>query len=134
MGSLETNPARSNNLSFVGGSMFESIPSADAVLLKWVLHNWSDEDCVKILKKCKEAISSGSNGGKVIVIDVVINEKKDDHEMTEVKLFYDIVMMATLNGKERSEKEWDKLFFDAGFKSYKITPLFGFRSLIEAYP
>ncbi|KAI4296824.1 hypothetical protein L6164_036747 [Bauhinia variegata] len=116
--------------------MFEYIPSADAVLLKCVLHNWSDEDCVKILKKCKEAISSGSNGGKVIVIDVVINEKnekKDDHAVTELKLFYDISMMAILNGKERSEKEWDKLFFDAGFKSYKITPIFGFRSLIEAY-
>ncbi|KAI4296825.1 hypothetical protein L6164_036748 [Bauhinia variegata] len=110
----------SSNLSFVGGSMFEYIPSADAVLLK-------------ILKKCKEAISSGSNGGKVIVIDIVINEKKDDHAVTEVKLLFNINMMAILNGKERSEKEWDKLFFDAGFKSYKITSIFGFRSLIEAY-
>ncbi|KAK1325042.1 Tabersonine 16-O-methyltransferase [Acorus calamus] len=36
--------------------MFERVPSADAVMLKWILHDWGDEDCVKILKRCKEAI------------------------------------------------------------------------------
>nr|AFK33373.1 unknown [Lotus japonicus] len=33
------NLSGSNNLSFVGGDMFKSIPEADAVLLKWVLHD-----------------------------------------------------------------------------------------------
>ncbi|KAK2456530.1 isoflavone 7-O-methyltransferase [Trifolium repens] len=120
-----------NNLSFVGGNMFKSIPQADAVLLKWVLHNWSDHDCIKILKNCKNAISGK---GKVIIIDVVINEKQDEHEMTEVKLLLDVIMMTSLNGKERNEKEWKQLFLQAGFKSYKIFPAFGFRSLIELYP
>ncbi|KAI9072078.1 hypothetical protein K1719_031253 [Acacia pycnantha] len=34
--------------------MFHSIPNADAVLMKWILHDWSDEDCMKILKNCKK--------------------------------------------------------------------------------
>uniref|UniRef100_A0A0R0IRY8 O-methyltransferase domain-containing protein n=1 Tax=Glycine max TaxID=3847 RepID=A0A0R0IRY8_SOYBN len=44
----------SNNLTFVGGDMFKSIPKADSILLKWILHNWFDKDCIKILKNCKE--------------------------------------------------------------------------------
>ncbi|KAF2303276.1 hypothetical protein GH714_016247 [Hevea brasiliensis] len=36
------------SLKFVAGDMFQSIPSAEAVLIKSVLHNWSDEDCIKI--------------------------------------------------------------------------------------
>ncbi|KAJ0439613.1 putative trans-resveratrol di-O-methyltransferase [Helianthus annuus] len=53
----------SKNLSFVGGDMFETIPKAQAVLFKWVLHNWSDEECTEILKRCKEAIPTKENGG-----------------------------------------------------------------------
>nr|KYP42011.1 Isoflavone-7-O-methyltransferase 9 [Cajanus cajan] len=122
------------NLSFVSGNMLKSIPQADAILLKWVLHNWGDDDCIKILKNCKDAISGRGKGGKVIIIDIVINEKQDEHEMTEVKLLCDVIMMTSLNGKERDEKDWKRLFMDAGFKYYKIFPTFGFRSLIELYP
>nr|GMC69058.1 trans-resveratrol di-O-methyltransferase-like [Ipomoea batatas] len=35
------------NVEFVGGDMFESIPTANAVLLKCIMHNWNDEECVK---------------------------------------------------------------------------------------
>ncbi|KAG5222832.1 hypothetical protein OIU78_024728 [Salix suchowensis] len=122
------------NLKYVGGDMFQHIPSADAVILKLIFHGWSDEDCVKILKKCKEAISSKGKGGKVIIVDVVINEKKDEHELTETKLLFDMLMMVVAAGKERSVEEWERLFLEAGFSHYKITSLFGLRSLIEVYP
>ncbi|KAI4354499.1 hypothetical protein L6164_003353 [Bauhinia variegata] len=116
--------------------MFKFIPQADAVLLKWILHNWSDDDCVKILTKCKEAISGKNKREKekVIIIDIVINEKEDDHAMTETKLLFDVLMMTMLNGKERNEREFAELFLKAGFKDYKIFPIFGFRSLIELFP
>ncbi|XP_042486940.1 (R,S)-reticuline 7-O-methyltransferase-like [Macadamia integrifolia] len=39
-------------VSHVGGDMFVSIPKADAHFLKWVLHDWSDENCINILKNC----------------------------------------------------------------------------------
>ncbi|KAI9087695.1 hypothetical protein K1719_030327 [Acacia pycnantha] len=121
-----------DNLKFVGGDMFQSIPSADAILLKLVLHTLSNEECEKVLKNCRGAISSK---GKLIIIDIVINnEEKEKHEMTEAKLYFDVMMMCLVNGKERDEKEWKKLFFKARFSDYKITPLFGLRSLIEVYP
>ncbi|KAK7302857.1 hypothetical protein RJT34_13754 [Clitoria ternatea] len=124
----------SNNLKFVGGDMFQSIPSADAILLKLVLHAYSDEDCVKVLKKCREAISGKGGEGKVIIIDIVIGDENEKHELTEAKLFFDMLMMVLVNGREREEKEWEKLFLEAGFSRYKITPIFGMRSLIEVFP
>ncbi|KAK7252116.1 hypothetical protein RIF29_35849 [Crotalaria pallida] len=128
------NCSGNKNLSFVGGDMFNSIPSADAVLLKWVLHDWDDELSLKILKNCKEAISGKGKEGKVIIIDIAIDEESDDRELTELKLDYDLVMLTMFNGKEREKKEWEKLIYEAGFSSYKITPICGFKSLIEVYP
>ncbi|KAH0699687.1 hypothetical protein KY284_013902 [Solanum tuberosum] len=126
-----------DNLKYVGGDMFHSIPSADAILFKHVMHNWSDEDCVKILKKCREAIKDNKkNEGKVVIIDMVLDRDEDEDEanMTEVKLISDVAMIVLLTGRERTEKEWEKLFLEAGFMTYKITPLFGLRSLIEIFP
>ncbi|KAE8683230.1 Trans-resveratrol di-O-methyltransferase [Hibiscus syriacus] len=128
----------SGNLKYVGGNMFEQVPPADAVLIKWVLHDWNDDECLKILKQCKKAISSGKEGGKVIVIDIVLkkNEKVNDEvfNLIETQLFFDMVLMALLGGKEREEEEWAKLFFSAGFRDYKITPIMGMRSVIEVFP
>ena len=42
-------------------------------MLQWVLHCWGDYNCVKVLRKCKEAIPAGAGaGGKVIIIDAVM--------------------------------------------------------------
>ncbi|KAJ8626108.1 hypothetical protein MRB53_019415 [Persea americana] len=54
---------KTTDRDFVGGDMFQSIPIADAVFIKWILHDWSDENCVKILAKCKESIPSKEEGG-----------------------------------------------------------------------
>ncbi|KAG5613704.1 hypothetical protein H5410_013528 [Solanum commersonii] len=127
----------SKNLSYVGGDMFKFIPSADAILLKWVLHDWSDEECIKILKKCKEAIPSKEKGGKVIIIDMVLidrNLEKGDDKSYETQLFFDMLMMVHASGKERNQQDWAKLFSGAGFSDYKIIPMLGLRSIIEVFP
>ncbi|XP_041028002.1 trans-resveratrol di-O-methyltransferase-like [Juglans microcarpa x Juglans regia] len=122
------------NLKYVGGDMFQSIPAADAILMKWILHDWSDEECIDILKRCKEAIRSKGKDGKIIIIDVVINEEEEQHDITKAKLFSDALMMILVTGKERTKKEWEKLFLDAGFSHYKIVAPYGLKSLIEVYP
>ncbi|KAH1045914.1 hypothetical protein J1N35_036698 [Gossypium stocksii] len=129
----------SKNLKYVGGNMFEAFPTGDAILLKKVLHDWDDEGCLKILKRCKEAISSQDKvGRKLIIIDMVVreNEKVNDEasNLTKTQLFFDMLMWVLVAGKERQQEEWAKLFFAAGFRSYKITPIVGFTSLIEVYP
>ncbi|KAM0053243.1 putative trans-resveratrol di-O-methyltransferase [Helianthus debilis subsp. tardiflorus] len=124
----------SKNLTYVGGDMFEAIPIANAVLLKWILHNWNDEECIKILKNCKEAIPSKENGGKLVIIDMVVTVDEGDTELFETQLYFDMLMMSCLTGRQRSEKDWAKLFLDGGFSDYKIFPVLGLRSLIEVYP
>ncbi|XP_035840851.1 trans-resveratrol di-O-methyltransferase [Helianthus annuus] len=124
----------SKNLSYIGGDMFEAIPKADALLLKSILHDRSDEECIKILKQCKEAIPSKDNGGKLIIIDMVVNVNKEENELLETQLLFDMLMMSLVTGRERNEKDWAKLFDDAGYTDYKITPILGFRSVIEVYP
>ncbi|GMH07279.1 hypothetical protein Nepgr_009119 [Nepenthes gracilis] len=119
------------NITFVGGDMLKAIPQANAVLLKSVLHNWNDEECVMILKQCKEAILKSNNRGKVIVIDIVLGNKNNDHD---AQVFFDLLMMTATTGKERNEEEWHKLFVDASFSGYKITSNLGIRSIIEVYP
>ncbi|KAL8482924.1 hypothetical protein ACS0TY_025823 [Phlomoides rotata] len=119
------------NLRYVGGDMFESIPHADALFFKWIFHIWGKEENIKLLKKCKEAIIPS---GKVIIFEMVVDDQIKDHEATATQFFFDILMMTMTTGKEKTEKDWAELFFAAGFKSYKITPISGLRSLIEVFP
>ncbi|KAL6858731.1 hypothetical protein ACP4OV_017733 [Aristida adscensionis] len=119
-------------VEFVAGDMMEFIPPCDAVLLKFVLHNWSDKDCVRILKRSKEAISTGESKGKVIIIDTVLGSTSK--QTYEAQLSMDLCMMVLLSGEERDEAKWQSIFVDAGFGQYKISPILGPRSLIELYP
>ena len=89
---------------------------------------------MRILKKCKEAIPKKDEGGKLIIIDMIIENNEVNKESTETQLYFDMLMMVATSGKERNQMEWEKLFLAAGFSDYKITPLFGLRSLIEVYP
>nr|GLL44566.1 trans-resveratrol di-O-methyltransferase-like [Ipomoea trifida] len=123
------------NMEFVAGNMFENIPTANAVLLKWIMHDWEDEECVKILKKCREAIPIREEGGKVIIIDMVMEDpKQTDAYYNKAQLYMDFLVMALYGSKERNKKQWEKLFSEAGFSDYKITPTLGLRSLIEVFP
>ncbi|KAG0520342.1 hypothetical protein BDA96_08G066000 [Sorghum bicolor] len=119
-------------VEFIAGDMMVFIPPADAVLLKFIFHDWGDEDCVRILKQCKEAISTREPKGKVIIIDTVIGSASK-RIFEEAQLLMDLNMMVLVPGKERDEKKWSKMFIDAGFTKYKICPILEPRSLIEVY-
>ncbi|KAJ4790466.1 O-methyltransferase [Rhynchospora pubera] len=121
-------------VKFVSGDMFKNIPPADAIFLKFILHDWADEDCIKILQRCKEAIPPRDAGGKVIIVDAVIGSVSSTR-CRESQLLFDMMMMTVCpGGKERDEEEWWNMFKEAGFSSYRITANLGIRSLIEVYP
>ncbi|XP_052137838.1 O-methyltransferase ZRP4-like isoform X1 [Oryza glaberrima] len=120
-------------VEFIAGDMFESVPPANAVFLKWIMHDWGDNDCVKILRNCKKAIPTRDKGGKVIIMDIVVGTGPSDQKHRDVQILYDAYIMF-INGAERDEQEWKKLFLEAGFSDYKIMPIMGFRSIIEVYP
>eukprot|EP00261_Vitis_vinifera_P037657 XP_019078900.1 PREDICTED: trans-resveratrol di-O-methyltransferase-like [Vitis vinifera] len=117
----------SKNLNYFAGDMFEAIPPADAILLKWILHDWSDEECVKILKRCREAIPSKENGGKVIIIDMIMMKNQGDYKSIETQLFFDMMMMILITGRERDENEWElEAFLGCWFQSLQDNSHFGF--------
>jgi len=97
------------------------------------LHDWGDEECVKILKNCKKAIPPRDEGGKVVIIDIVIGAGQSEKKQREMQVVFDLFIMF-INGTERDENQWKKIFFEAGFRDYKITPVLGVRSIIEVYP
>ncbi|KAJ6795175.1 tabersonine 16-O-methyltransferase-like [Iris pallida] len=120
-------------VDFIPGDMFDYIPPANAILLKWILHDWGDEDCIKILQRCKETIPSKENGGKVIIIDMVVGNNTSHKKSKRTQLYFDVLMMVMCGGVERGKKEWRNMFMESGFTDYKITPV-GLLSVIEVYP
>ncbi|KAM0858694.1 hypothetical protein ACQ4PT_047686 [Festuca glaucescens] len=118
-------------VEYIAGNMMSSIPMADAVFLKYVFHDWNDEDCVKILKQCRKAIPE--SGGKVIIVDMVVGSPSKA-EYYKDQVLFDLLMMVMTAGKERDEHEWRKIFMDAGFSHHKTRPVLGSMALIELYP
>ncbi|WVZ99243.1 hypothetical protein U9M48_044571 [Paspalum notatum var. saurae] len=127
------NAPTSTPVKYIAGDMFDSIPPANAVFLKWVLHDWEDADCVKILKNCKKAIPPRDAGGKVIILDMVVGDEPSNIKHKETQVIFDLFIMF-VNGVERDEQEWKKIIFEAGFSDYKIIHVLGVRSIIELYP
>ncbi|CAN0845680.1 Acetylserotonin O-methyltransferase [Linum grandiflorum] len=120
-------------VTHVGGDMFQSVPKADAAFLMQVLHDWNDEDCVRILTNCREAIAVKGKG-KVIIAEAVVEEEKEG-ELEYARLMLDMVMMAHTNsGKERNLKEWEYILNQSGFSRVTVTRIKAVQSIIQAFP
>ncbi|KAF3443877.1 hypothetical protein FNV43_RR13567 [Rhamnella rubrinervis] len=118
-------------VTHIGGDMLEAVPTGDAILLKAVLHIWTDEVCIKILSNCRKAIPEDS--GKIIILDVVL-ELQDNNIFEESRIALDLGMMMFTGGKERTEAEWKNVLKKGGFPRYRITKLAAKESIIEAFP
>lgn len=94
--------------------------------LQWVLHNWDDEHCVTLLKKCYKAIPEN---GKVIIVETVVESQGS---LRPLQLSFDMSMIFCNGGaKERTEEEFKSLFEDSRFKCYRIINLPLLESIIE---
>ena len=114
-----------NRCETVGGNFFESAPSGgDAYMMKHIIHDWNDAECVRILKNCRKGITEE---GKLLVIEMVV---PTGNEPSLSKLL-DLQMLAALPGCERTEAEYSTLFSEAGFKLTKIVPTMSPYSVIE---
>ena len=65
---------------------------------------------------------------------MILESQIKDDESVETQVGVNMQMLMGYGAKERSEKEWAKLFQDAGFSDYKVLPLLGVCCLIEVYP
>ncbi|KAL6982137.1 nicotinamide N-methyltransferase [Sarracenia purpurea var. burkii] len=102
-----------SGVEHVVGDMFESVPKGDAIFMKWILHDWSDDYCLKLLKNCHKAIPEN---GKVIVVEAILPETPDTSVAAKSNFQMDLLMMTeTPGGKERTQQEFLALANEAGF-------------------
>lgn len=85
---------------------------------QWILHDWSDEDNIKILKNCWKALPKN---GKVIVVECILPETPETTDEAQCVFHLDLIMLLeSPSGKERTEKEFKKLALQSGFSSFKL--------------
>lgn len=65
-----------------------------------------------------------------MIIDMMVGSGTQDIKHIETQVLYDLLMMG-VDGVERDEQEWKKIFTEAGFQDYKIMPVLGVQSIIE---
>ena len=111
----------------VAGDFFESVPAGgDIYLMKKVLHDWSDDDAVRILANCRRAMAPG---GRVLVAETVI---PPGNAPDPIKVM-DVNMLVVTGGRERTADEFAALFARAGLTAGRVSPAGPRISLLEAF-
>lgn len=113
---------------FVGGSFFEAVPNgADTILMKSIIHNWRDDRCEVILRKCWNALPSN---GTLIIIERIMPDPVTTELEDRSCVMSDLNMLRGPGGRERTEAEYRGLAMLAGFDLVKTTNIGSF-SLIK---
>jgi len=109
----------------IGGDFFASVPDGyDAYLLKYILHDWDDEECMAILRSCRRAMSAA---GRLLVVEAIM---PPGNEPSFGKT-QDINMLINVGGSERTEAEYRALYEAAGFELTRCIPVMGELHIIE---
>lgn len=109
----------SERTEVVGQSFFDPLPAGgDLYVLAAILHDWPDEDAVRILRRCAEA---AGEGGHVLVVESQGSEGGDPAAFAEM----DLRMFVLLGGRERTVDGYAELAARAGLRVAKVlsTPL-----------
>lgn len=115
-----------DRVELVEGSFWESVPvKADAYLMKYIIHDWNDEQCVQILSNIRRSMPENA---KLLIIDAVIPEGNEPN----FGKILDMEMLISPGGIERTATEFKKLLADSGFELTRIIPTKSYLSIVEA--
>jgi hypothetical protein len=125
---LFSRSGRAARAKFIQGDFFDGVPpGGDLYLLKSVIHNWDDASATTILSKCHDAMPEH---GRVLIAERVV---PSGNLPSEAKLF-DINMLVSVGGQERTEAEYAAILRGAGLELMKVVPTRSHLSLVEAVP
>jgi hypothetical protein len=108
--------------------------------MRFILHDWGDDDCIRILKQIKQAASTQNNNGTAVVKTLAIMEQVTDTNagaaMEQAKTLMSINMMAScpFGARERTMEEYAQLFAAAGYSGanqVRLIPLREIYSVLE---
>ncbi|TDZ37504.1 O-methyltransferase tpcA [Colletotrichum spinosum] len=124
-----------DQVSFVNHDFFQPNPAAGADIfwLRRILHDWSDEPCLKILSALKSAMGPNS---RILLADCVLNPTCGSPDVpsapallpanygywSQYNHVLGMVMMAENNGIERTASQIKDLVTKAGLRVTKIWP------------
>jgi hypothetical protein len=112
----------------VSGDFFKAVPGGgDAYIMKWIIHDWNDQQAITILRNCRTHMQPNS---RLILVDCVVPESNEPH----FSKFIDLNMLVMTGGKERTAKEFEEILGAAGFKLIRVIPTDLPTSIIEAQP
>lgn len=97
------------------GDFFAAVPAADALLLRFVLHDWDDGDARRLLSRCAGALSPG---GRLFVVESVL----PDAPGPSMAKMHDLNMLVLTGGRERTLAEYDALFDAASLRRVRHLP------------
>jgi hypothetical protein len=104
----------SSRVEIAAGDFFKAIPEGDLYLLRYILHDWDDDSCLKILRNCRKAAQAGT---RLAIIEHLL-EPAAGSPFTHLM---DLNMMVLLPGRERSLEEYQSLLSSAGFGEISVT-------------
>ena len=109
-----------------GGNFFELVPAgADAYMMKFIVHDWNDEQAATILRNVYDAAIPGAG---LLVVEMVVPASNDEPSLARLD---DINMLCITGGRERTEQEFAQLFAAAGFDLVKVHKTDGPMCIIE---
>jgi hypothetical protein len=109
----------------VGGTFFDGVPSgADAYIMKSVLHDWEDDDCLRILRACRAAMQGGN---ALLLVEWALGPANTNQSAK----FSDLNMLVSPGGRERTVDEYAALMQQSGFAFKAETPSRSGRSVFE---
>jgi hypothetical protein len=107
------------------GDFFESIPvKADAYFMRHILHDWNDEECIRLLENIAATAEAGN---RVLIAECLIKEPN----LPDTGKLFDIEMLLFLSGRERTAEEYGTLLDAAGFELSGITDTNSIVSVVE---
>ncbi|WP_336709496.1 MULTISPECIES: methyltransferase [unclassified Cedecea] len=119
---------RNPRLAWQAGNFFNEIPAgADTYILRHVLHDWSDEQALQILRNCRQAMHEGAQ--LLIFEHLLTGDNQPDYAK-----FLDLVMLTSLHGRERSEAEYRHLLEKADLRIERLVKTPGFHTLLIVKP
>ena len=108
------------------GDFFQAVPTgADLHLLKQIIHDWDDERATKVLQNCHRSLTSD---GTLLLVEMVV---PPDNQPSPAQAM-DLNMLVLLGGRERTEKEYQLLLLNAGFRLDEVIPTHSPFSVIKA--
>lgn len=95
-----------------------------------ILHDWSDENCRKILATCRTSMKPSA---RLLVIERILEDGSSRNQ--PINFLSDIHMMALFPGaKERTLDEFGRLFRESGLREPKVIPTRSTFGILETGP